>query len=176
MSGITDFLNALSVAGVARAHKWTVIVSFPSSIATTSTIEKISLLARSTTTPASTLGDLGVRFEGRNIPIAGDRTYEDFPLTILGTNDYLARDAFESWSELINGNESNTGLVAPVDYMSDIELQLHNQNDEIVKTYILKDAWPLNVAGSELDRASENTVLDYVVTFKYLNYVSDTTR
>lgn len=176
MSSVNDFLNAISIAGASRQHKWSVRVSFPAQIATTDTMRKIDLFARSATTPASTLGDLSIRAYGRNVPYPGDRTFEDFNLTILSTNDYAARAAFESWSELCNGSESNTGLVSLVDMMADVELDLLDANDNTVKTYILKDAYVSNVSGSELDRASENTTMDFTVTFKYLNYITDTTR
>lgn len=175
MSTVTEFLSAVNSAGISRAHKWEVIFAFPSDAGVDSgAIANVNLMARTSTTPQTALGDLGIRFGGRAIPLAGDRSFEDFTMTFLAINDQSAHDSFEAWSDFINAFDSNVGDTIPSDYYQDIVLNLLDSEDNVVKVYTLYDAYPMSIGGSELDRGSENTTMEYTVTFKYLYFLSET--
>ena len=115
-------------------------------------------------------------YAGREIPVPGDRTYEEFTVNFYATNAWNIRDSFERWSESINGSESNTGTVLFDDFMRDIQLDLLDSNDAVRKTYVLKDAWPINVGAADMDQGSQDSVVEFPVTFRYINVQSNTTR
>lgn len=175
MANITEFRNALK-SGVLRQHKWSVLVNFPDFAGNNDNVRQASLLARTAATPASNLGVIEVPWGGRVLPLPGDRTYEEFTVTFIGVNDMNVRNAFERWSENINGSQSNTGIVNPEDFVKDIQFDLMNINDEIVKTYNLKDAFPSVVGGMDMDAGSQDSFSEFTVTFRYINYESNTTR
>jgi len=175
MANISAFRGAVR-SGLVRQHKWQVQVSLPDYAGSNDTIRQASLLARSTTTPASTMGVIELGWGGRTLPVPGDRSYEEFTVTFIGVNDFNVRDAFERWSEAINGSDTNAGLTVLDDFMRDIQLDLKDVNDNITKTYILRDAWPTVVAGMDLDSGAMDSYAEFQVTFRYVNLQSNTTR
>lgn len=175
MANITAFRGAVR-SGVVRQHKWQVQINFPEYAASNDTVRQASLLARTTSTPSSTLGVIEVPWGGRILPLPGDRTYEEFTVTFIAVNDMNVRNGFERWSEAMNGSETNTGLTALDDFMRDISLDLMDVNDNVTKTYVLKDAYPTVVGSLELDAGSVDSFAEFSVTFRYVNYASDTTR
>ncbi len=175
MANISEFRGAVR-SGLVRQHKWGVQVNFPTYAGANDTVRQASLLARTTTSPPSTIGVIELGWGGRTLPIPGDRTYEEFTVTFIGVNDMNVRNAFERWSEAINGSATNTGLTNLDDFMRDVQLDLKDTNDNITKTYILKDAWPTIVAGMDLDSAAMDSYSEFQVTFRYVNLESSTTR
>ncbi|BAU39994.1 hypothetical protein [Ralstonia phage RSP15] len=175
MATITSFRNALR-AGLTRQHKFRVLVNFPTYAGNNDSVRQASLLARTTAVPSSTVGVIELMWGGRQLPLPGDRTYEEFTCTFISTNDHTIRNAFERWSEAINGSDSNTGLTNSDDYMRDIQFDLLDASDNVVKTYLLKDAWPTVVGAMDMDAGAQDSFGEFPVTLRYLNYQSDTTR
>lgn len=175
MPNITEFRTALR-SGLVRQHKWRVIFNFPQYAASGDTSRQASLQARTANIPSSTLGVMEVPFGGRILPIPGDRQYEEFTTNFIAVNDHKVRDALEAWSENINGSESNTGLSALEDIMRDIVLELLDAEDNVTKTYILKDAWPVIVGQTDLDQGATDSFVEFPVTWRFINIESNTTR
>ena len=175
MPSISEFTQALR-SGVVRQHRWQVMVNFPTFAGSNSDVRQASLLARTATTPASTLGELDLVWAGRDVPIPGDRTFTEFPVTFMAVQDFKVIDAFENWSEGINGSESNTASAAPDEYKKDVVLQLLDENDNVLKEYVLQEAWIKEIAGMELDKGSKDSFAEFTVTFRYLQHSSNTTR
>lgn len=175
MASITAFRGAIR-SGVQRAHKWSVLVNMPEFASSNDTVRQASLLARTTALPSATLGVIEIGWGGRTIPLPGDRQYEEYTINFINVNDGNVFRAFRRWQEGINGSDSNTGLTLLDDYMRDIQLDLKDNNDAVTMTYILRDAWPVNVTGLELDAGAMDSYTDFTVTFRYINYSSDTTR
>lgn len=175
MPDINQFKTAIR-SGVTRQHRWNIIIGFPAQAASNETVRNANLLARTTTMPTSTIGVLDLVWSGRNIPLPGDRTFVDIPVTFLSVQDPAVLEAFETWSELINGSDSNASSVAPEDYWRDVKMQLLDEQDNVIKEYTLEDAWPLEIAGLEMDRGALDAFAEFTVTFKYLKSTTNTTR
>ena len=47
--------------------------------------------------PASNINVIDVPFRGRNLKIAGDRTFDVWTITVINDTDFLIRNAFERW-------------------------------------------------------------------------------
>jgi len=166
MAGINDFLAALKGGG-ARPNRFEVLVEFPAFAASQEEIRKTSFLCQSTQLPGSNLGIMEVGFRGRSLKLAGDRTFEDIDLTFYNDTDFALRDAFEAWHNAINQYNSNIGLPAPSEYLSTVSLyQLDNQDNRI-KEYVLKLAWPSVVQPIELAQDSNDQVEMFAVTMSY---------
>uniref|UniRef100_A0AAU6W401 Tail tube protein n=1 Tax=Pseudomonas phage Cygsa01 TaxID=3138529 RepID=A0AAU6W401_9VIRU len=176
MPNIADFLASVS-AGVHRQYKYRVTVNFPSIVASNDVTRTASLLAKSTAVPESIIGEMVINWGGREIPLPGDRTFPEFTLSFINTNDFKVREAWEAWSELINGSESNTaGVIDPDDYMRDITLELLGPTDNVIKTYVLQNAWPKSVGQIGLDMTAMDSFSEYDVALRYINLASNVTR
>lgn len=175
MADISSFRAAIK-SGLVRQHKWRVLVNFPETAGSSDDIRQASLLARTATSPASNLGVIELNWGGRVLPIPGDRIFEEFPVTFIAVNDMKVRDAFERWSQIINGNDTNTGLSNLDDGYRDIQFDLLDQNDQVTKTYILRDAYPTSIAGMDLDSGATDSFAEFQVVFRYLTWASNTSR
>jgi hypothetical protein len=165
-SGISDFLAALQGGG-ARPNRFEAIVEFPAYAANQETIRQTAFLCQSTQLPGSNLGSMEVGFRGRQLKLAGDRVFDDLDLVFYNDTDFALRDAFEAWHNAINQYNSNMGVATPTEYLSTVSLyQLDNQDNRI-KEYVLKLAWPTVIAPIELDQTSNDTVETFSVTFAY---------
>ena len=71
------------------------------------------------TTPSSTVGMINVPFRGRELKVAGERTFENWVVTVINDEDFKLRTAFEKWVTLLTDLEDNTGVTEPSSYMTD---------------------------------------------------------
>lgn len=173
---INRFLSAIK-SGLFRGYRYRVTVAFPPIVANSQTISDATTLAKSAVIPASTLGELVLTYGGREIPLPGDRSFAEMPLTFIVTNDTAVRDAWELWSEIINGSESNTaGVVDPDDYLRDVTLEMLGPQNEVLKTYVLQNAWPKEVGQIQLSQESRDASVEFEVSLRYLQVGSNLTR
>lgn len=156
-------------SGLVRTNRWRVLVDFPTYAGTNADGQQASVLARSTETPASNIGVIEVNYGGRTIPIPGDRTYEEFNITFIGVNDMNVYNAFQSWSENINGSDSNSGLTNLADIFSDFTLQLMDVDDNITKTYVLHDGWPHTVGPMSMDAGEMDGYSTFSIAIRYVS-------
>ena len=57
----------------------------------------------------------------------------------------MIRNAMERWNNGINDLANNTGVTSPVDYQTDLTVEQLDRDDTILKTYILRNCFPLSV-------------------------------
>ena len=166
---ISQLVSAIS-SGLTRTNRWQVLFSFPTYAGSNTDGLQASLLARSTSTPASNIGVIEVPWGGRELPVPGDRTYDQFDVTFISVNDMNVFNAFQAWSENINGSASNNGLGSLAGAYANITLNLLDTNDQITKTWILNDAWPPVVGAMTMDAGEMNNFGTFSVTLRYTNY------
>ena len=170
MANIDDF-KANLIGGGARANQFRVTITPPPGIAIGLDVRKTSFLVRSSNLPAQTLGEITVPFRGRNIYIAGDRTFEEtWATTFYNDTDFMIRNAMERWSNGINDLADNTGVVAPADYQTDLTVEQLDRDDTVLKTYIFRSAWPTTIAAIELTSDTADAIEEFEVTWRFQHF------
>ena len=170
MANIDDF-KANLIGGGARANQFRVTITPPPGIAIGLDVRKTSFLVRSSNLPAQTLGEITVPFRGRNIYIAGDRTFDDtWTTTFLNDTDFMVRNSMERWSNGINDLADNTGVVAPADYQTDLTVEQLDRDDTVLKTYIFRSAWPTTIAAIELTSDTADAIEEFEVTWRFQHF------
>lgn len=172
MAGIQDFLAALKGGG-ARQNRFEVIVNFPSFAGGSDEIRKTAFLVQSTTVPGANLGTAEVPFRGRQLKLAGDRTFDEWEATFYADTSYDLYDAFERWQNAINQFNSNSGMQAPADYMSTVTIYHLDNQDNRIKEKTLKLAWPSMIGPVELSQDGNDTISLFTVTFQYSDIQSN---
>jgi hypothetical protein len=107
--------------------------------------------------------------------MAGDRTFEPWTVTILNDTDFVIRNAMERWMNGINGHQSNTGLVNPVDYQADLIVEQLDRDGESVKTYNFRGCFPTNVSAIDVNYETNDVIEEFTVDFQVQYWESDTT-
>ena len=174
MASITDFKAKLSGGG-ARPNQFKVTMPFPGYAQVGGEIEELAFLCSATSLPDMTIGVVNVPFRGRQIKIAGDRTFADWSITVLNDTNFKLRNAFERWQNGINNMSDNEGLSNPVDYQVDAFVDQLDRNGNTLKSYTLRGAFPTEVAAIDLNFGTNDEVETFGVTFQYQYFETNTT-
>ena len=170
MANIDDF-KANLIGGGARANQFRVTITPPSGIAIGLDVRRASFLVTASILPASTLGEIAVPFRGRNIYVSGDRPAPDtWSTTFYNDTDFMIRNAMERWNNGINDFANNTGVTSPSDYQTDLTVEQLDRDDTILKTYILRNCFPLSVGDIALSSAEATEIETFDVTWKYQHF------
>jgi hypothetical protein len=173
MASIDDFKSNL-IGGGARANQYRVIMTTPTGIATGLDTVRTQYLVKATSLPGQTIPEVTVNFRGRQLFLAGDRTFETWTTTIINDTDFMVRNAIERWMNGINDLDENTGLVNVSDYTADITVEQLDRDDNILKQYVLKSCWPTAVGQIDLTYDTTNEIETFDVTWRYTSFTSPT--
>ena len=174
MPNINDFKAKLAGGG-ARANQFKVVLPFPGFAQVGGEIETLAFMCRGSQLPAMTVEEVPVMFRGRPIYIAGDRTFEPWPVTVYNDTDFLLRNAFERWHNGINNMSDNEGLTNPADYQVDAFIDHLDRNGNTVKSYTLRGCFPLSIASIDLSYDAQAEIEQFEVSFRYQFFESNTT-
>ena len=95
MAAIDDF-KANLIGGGARANQYRVTITPPPGIAIGLDVRRSAFLVTASNLPEQTLGEIAIPFRGRQIYIAGDRTFETaWTTTFMNDTDFMIRNAME---------------------------------------------------------------------------------
>lgn len=174
MATISAF-KAQMQGGGARPNQFRVDLSFPTFIGGSSSAAGLAaqFLCKAASLPASTLEDSAVMFRGRPVHFAGERTFQPWVVTIYNDTDFLIRNAIEAWSNGIVSLTSTNGILRSADYQVDLSVNQLDRNDNVIKTYRLFDAWPVEIGAIQLDFEQNNQIETFDVTFMYNFYTTD---
>jgi hypothetical protein len=143
-------------------------------------IQRLNFYAKAAALPGSTLGEIVVPYMGRQAKVPGDRTFEDWTITVINTEDFDIRESLEKWNRYYNGVVNNmvgdeTGNNANITTgkfwghvtNSSLRVEQFNRKGEVVMTYLLIGAFPKEVASMELGYDQYDTISEFQVTFAY---------
>jgi len=120
-----DTFKGKMIGGGARSNLFECELFFPDDVFSAGVTkdqisDKTRFLVKSANLPASNINVISVPFRGRNLKIAGDRTFDPWTITVINDTDFSIRTAFERWMNLINKHEDNAGKTNPNDYQQDV--------------------------------------------------------
>ena len=168
-----DDMKAKLVGGGARPNLFKVTMAFPSYV--TENVELASYMCKATSMPASTIAPIAVPFRGRQLQIAGDRTFDPWSVTIINDTDFNVRNSFEQWMNGINQHKQNTGLTQPSSYMADMIVEQLDKDGTVEKTYNIRGTFPTNLGAIELSYENENAIEEFEVELQIQYWESNKT-
>lgn len=171
---INEFKANLKGGG-ARPNRFYVELTVPAFAGSAETSKKAKFLIKASQLPSSILGEVPVPYHGRTLPLDGDRTFEPWTVTCINDTDFALRDAFERWSNAINNNEANQGIIDPAQWMQTARIHQLDKNDNIIKSYTFKNLWPKEIASIETAWDANDQVEEFITTFQYSHWTSNTT-
>jgi hypothetical protein len=174
MANISDFKAKLAGGG-ARNNQFKVTMPFPGYSQVGGEIEDLAFLCTATSIPAMNVAEVPVNFRGRPIYIAGDRSFDTWPITVLNDTDFKLRNAFERWQNGINNMSDNEGLTNPADYQVDAFVDHLDRNGNTIKSYTLRGLFPITISEIGLSYAPTTDIETFGVTFRYQFFESNTT-
>ena len=177
---ITDFRSKLTGGG-ARSNLFEVsIPDFPT--ANNIGEREIEFLVKAAEIPAANLGNIPVPFRGRVLPVAGDRTFDPWTVTVINDQSFNIRDAMEQWSNSINDLQFDGGITSPAGYQTEAfvtqlgrttgdgsgQLSAGGDNMQQIRQYKFFGIYPNTVSSIPLDYGQTDQIEEFQVTFNYI--------
>ena len=155
--------------GGARANQFKVVMTFPLSITglTADQSTEMEYLCQAASLPGMVIGEVTVPFRGRNLFIAGDRTFEAWTVTIINDTDFKIRNGFEIWMNEINAMTDNSGTDAPAAYTATAHVYQLNRAGGRIKTYSFQGIWPTTISNIDLSSETNDAIETFDVTLRY---------
>lgn len=171
---VDDFKAALKGGG-ARPNLFQATITFPGAVNAGGDVALTTFMCKAAQLPASTMASIPVGFRGRQIQVAGDRTFEPWTATIINDTDFTVRNSMERWMNSINAHSANTGLVTPGSYQSDIFVDQLDKDGSVLKKYAFRGAFPTNVSAIDLAYDTNDTIEEFTVEFQIQYWEAITT-
>jgi len=162
---INLFAGALKLGG-ARTSLFQVNITNPANGAADI---QVPFLARAAQIPAATIAPLDVPYFGRQLRLAGNRTFADWTATIINDEDMQIRNAMEEWSNTINGFQTNLrkfGASSPALYKSTAQVTQFSKTGVPVRVYNMVGIFPTEISAIEMDWGTD-AVSEFTCTFTY---------
>ena len=178
---ITNFRDRL-VGGGARPNFFEVNITIPESVSKLGDVDTdMRFMVKAAEIPAANLGNIPVPFRGRVLPVAGDRTFDPWTVTVINDTSFNIRDAMEQWSNSINDLQFDGGITNPANYQTDAFVtQLGRVNDnkgtlstgvdnmQQIRQYKFFGIYPSVVSSIPLDYGATDSIEEFQVTFNYI--------
>lgn len=170
--------RASMVADGARASLFDVQLTFPLAIASGgsapgsfgSAQQQVTFRARSSSLPGDSVTSIGVNYFGREIKLAGNRSFADWSFVVIQDEDFVLRNSFERWMSGINSHVGNLRtpslLSGDGGYQQDAYVTQYGKTGDIIKVYKMVGCFPTDVSAIDLDWGSE-AIEEFTVTFAY---------
>jgi len=164
MSSI-DTLKSTISSGLARSNRYRVLFHTES--------ELLSVLCDSVTWPGRQIftNERFVDMKAQKVAYAFGQ--EDATISFLLTNDWTTWNFIYDWHERVIGNIENTRNFTvnfKNTYTDDIEIEHLDQQNNIKRAVILKNAYPTTLNAIELGNGNENEVIRVTTEFSYDNW------
>ncbi len=163
---VNEFAGALA-AGGARPSLFQVQITNPINGVADA---QVPFLCKAAQIPEATLSAIEVPYFGRNIKLAGTRTFAEWTPTIINDEDFAIRNAMETWSNAINsfqGNINNAGGTAPSLYKANAQVTQYGKTGDILRVYDFIGIFPTSVAAIDLGWENGDAIEEFQVTFAY---------
>ena len=181
-----DSFKSKLIGGGAWPNLFEVELQFPGGLGedlNKTAAEEARFMVKAANLPASNINVIDVPFRGRNLKIAGDRTFDVWTITVINDTTFNIRNAFELWMNGINKHDNATGETTPVDYQTDATVYQLGRNlaqdsqsanggkidasksDKlpVLKAYELHGIFPTNLSAIELSYDQPDTIEEFTV-------------
>jgi hypothetical protein len=171
--------------GGARASLFEVFMTLPGGIAEAVAESQFRFVCKATSIPSTTVGQIEVPYFGRKVKMAGNRTFENWTVTVMNDEDFLVRHAFEKWSSFINSHENNlrdstmiteSGLgtyrtIATVRHFAKTGIlgggAASGDTSIPTREYTFVNIFPINVSTIDLNWETTDAIEEFTVEFAY---------
>jgi hypothetical protein len=172
MAALDDFKARLRGGG-SRNSLFNIKVNFPAIVGGNN--ELASFMIKAATMPASTIAPIEVPFRGQKLKIAGNRTFENWSITVINDTDMNLRNSFERWLSLIANHTSQGSAFTggnSLGYMTNMVAEHLDRNNNVTKQYDFVGAYPVSVSSIDLASGGGDDIEEFTVDIAYQYWTS----
>lgn len=174
---IGEFRSQLGKDG-ARPNLFEVRMNIPTIVSPGAASRKLTFMAKTAQLPGSTIGIVPLQYFGREVKLAGNRTFADWSITVINDEDFEVRNGFERWMNGLNShvfNQRNSSFGSATSYTENATVIQYGKTGAIQKIYAFVGMFPTDLAPIDLDWGSNDTVEEFTVTLAYQYWEASTT-
>jgi hypothetical protein len=134
---------------------------------------KLRYMVQAAQIPPSDISIITVPYFGRQIKVAGTRTYPTWTVTVLNDEDFSVRRAFEAWHSAINSHQGNLKTIN--NYRTSADVVQFSKDGSELRRYQFANLWPSIVNPIQLSWADGDTIETFDVEFSYDYWTVDDT-
>ena len=164
---INDFKTAL-LEGGARANLFEVTIASPP---VSGSLANFKFLCKTTTIPTSVIAPISIPFMGRDIKMAGDRTFDTWSTTIINDEDFGIINVLERCLDHIN---SHTQVKQKGKYKRTATVTQFSIGGDSLKSYEFNNVWPTSLTEIPLDMSS-GEIEEFSCVWNYDYWKANTT-
>ena len=166
---VSEFRSSMPYDG-ARPNLFDCVVNFPGVVGGPGPLA-FTFKCRAASIPGSSIGTVIAPYFGREIKLAGNRTFEDWTVTVINDEDFTTRNSFEEWMGLINSHVTNlrdAAMLNPADeYQVDMLVRQYGKVGVVIAQYNIIGAFPIVIEPIQLDWGANDQLEEFSVTFAY---------
>ena len=171
---IDTFRNSALAKGGARANLFDVTIS--GGAASTNlggALKEFVFACKAAAIPAMAVGVVEVPYFGRVVKVPGNKTFDNWSVTVINDEGFLVRNGFEKWVASMGTHKGNvqsaasTGLTTAL--YGDATVQHYGKSGTTSKIaeYKFVNIFPVNVSEIALGCDANDAIEEYTVEFAY---------
>ena len=158
---VTEFTGAIKNGG-ARPNLFEATILSPSG-----DMSDFRYMCKAAQVPGSTIPAIDVPYFGRQIRVAGNRTFEPWTVTIMNDENFTIRNGLEGWMEKINSHVGNNTVLPLESYKTTGDVIHFGKNGGKIARYQFEGLFPTEIGAIELSWENNDQIEEYTVTFAY---------
>ncbi len=151
----------------ARPNLYEVTIPFPGAVNPGEAGQKMTFMCKGAQIPGADIGLVEVPYFGRNIKLAGNRTFAEWTTTVINDEDFAIHAGLVNWMNSIQGHGENLRTIAGNDYQVDAQVTHYKKEGEVAKQITMINCWPSSGAAMELGWDQNDAVEEFAVTWQY---------
>lgn len=180
---VQDFRASLINDG-ARPSLFEVVMTLPPLVGIGAVLDQeVRFKARATSLPGDSISSISISYFGREIKVAGTRTFPDWSITVINDENFRIRNNLEIWMSGLNSHVNNrraAALSTGASYQADAWVYQYSKsggNPPLagaptgpafpIKSYRFVGMFPIDVAPIDLDWGMGDQIEEFSVTFAY---------
>jgi hypothetical protein len=169
---VERFKSALTNGGV-RPNQFAVQLSYPTYVTGQSiAVARSPFLVSVAELPGQTVNPAIIQYRGREVKFVGDRVFAPWTITVLNDSEMSIRNAVEQWMGGMEDNVTKIGKLQPAQYQRDLDIFQLDRNGNILKSYKLMGAFPVDLSPVGLDFGANDQISTFTCTFQYQTFTS----
>ena len=160
---ISTFRSRALVGEGARANLFDVTMTGVTGLAT----NDITYTCKAAQIPGSAVTAIDVPYFGRIVKVPGNKTFENWTVTIMNDESFSVRNAMEKWIATMGSHAGNKASIASLTGADAKVMQYAKVGGAAIHTYTFKNIFPVSVAEITLGWDANDAIEEFAVEFAY---------
>lgn len=158
---LTDVTRAFGNGDLARPNLFEVEIPFMG--------DSLRFKVKAASMPAATVEPVILGYQNKKMKLAGDRTFDDWTITVYNDPEHNTRQQFIEWQNLAQAISRNINGEAPATYKKEATVHQLDRTGTRTRSYTIFGAWPSQISELALDwdTGSEVEMFEVIMTLDW---------